>query len=136
MTVGTPPGTGPQLVDGSWLTGLAGGQNQTYAAGLAAPNANNQATATVIPSGASLVEVDSAVSTGSVVLPAAIAGTELTIINNAGQTINVFANAAVNQLTGALDTINALSNATAFPLTTAIGVLWIACAKNGKWFTK
>jgi hypothetical protein len=136
MTIGTPPGTGPQLVDGLWLAGIAGGLNQTYQAGLTAPNAASQATATVVPSGISLVEVDTSVANGSLVLPAAIAGTEISIINNTANTLNIYANAAINQATGALDTINALANASPFTGATLNSITWIACAKNGKWYTK
>lgn len=138
--VGTPPGTGFQLVDGVWLTGLAGGANQIYAAGIAAPNANSQATATPVPAVTSLIEVDSSVATGSLVLPAAVAGSQITIINNTANALNTFANVRVNQLTGALDTINSLSNGTAFTGITGNGgaspVVIFTCAKNGLWLTK
>lgn len=136
MTVGTPPGTGPGLVDGAWLAGLAGGGNLTAQSGLAAPNANSQATATVIPPGIYLVEVDSSVATGSVVLPPAVAGTELALINNGTGVLNVFADPTINQLTGALDTINNVANGTAVATVTAPSTTWYSCAKNGKWFSK
>jgi hypothetical protein len=123
------------LVDGIWLAGLAGGQNQTYIAGVTANNAASQTTATAIASGLSLVEVDTAVATGSVNLPAAVAGTEVTIINNTAVSINVYASPIINQTTGALDTINALPNAN--PLQPAANsVTWLACAKNGHWLSK
>lgn len=136
MTVGTPPGTGPQLVDGLWLQGLAGGLNQTYVSGLVANNAASQATATSIPSGISLAEVDTSVANGSLVLPDAIAGTEVSVINNTANTLNIYANAAINQTTGVLDTINALANASPFTGATGNTITWFACAKNGKWYTK
>ena len=135
MVTGTPPGAGFQLVDGAWLSGLAGGQNQSYQAGVTANNAASQATATQIPSLISIVEVDTSVSTGSLVLPAAVAGSEITLINNTGNTINVYASLVTNALTGSLDTINALSNATALQ-PTANTVTIFYCAKNGHWLTK
>ena len=139
MTVGTPPGTGPQLVDGAWLLGISGGENQTFGI-VAAPNAASQSTGTPIPSGVSLIEIDSGVNTGSVVLPAAVAGTEISIINNlgSGNAVNVYANPATNQLTGTLDKIGNASNATATPISgaTAGTIMWFACAKNGAWYSK
>lgn len=138
--VGTPPGTGFQLVDGVWLTGLAGGANQIYAAGLSAPNAASQSTATPIPATTSLIEVDSSVSTGSLVLPAAVAGSQITVINNTANGLDVYANTRLNQLTGALDTINTSTNTTAFTGITGNGgatpVIIFSCAKNGLWLTK
>jgi len=137
MTVGNPPLAGMEegLVDATWLRGLAGGQNEFFQNGLAAPNAASQATGTPIPTGMALVEVDSSVSTGSVVLPFAAAGTEIQLINNTANTVNVYASPVINPSTGALDTINALANATAFPAT-ANNLFAFACAKNGKWAAK
>lgn len=134
MTVGTPPGTGPQLVDGAWLQGLAGGTNQTYVSGLVA-NATTQATATSIPANTNIVEFDTVASSGAAVLPAAVAGTDIAIINNGANPLQIFANLAVNQLTAAQDTINALSNGTALAVTNATIIIFI-CAKNGHWLTK
>jgi hypothetical protein len=135
MTVGTPPGTGPQLVDGTWLQGLAGGANQSYIAGINL-TVNNQNTGYFLPGLLQLAEVDTAVASGSLTLPAAQAGTEITIFNNGtGQTINIFANPHINQLTGALDTIQATSNATATTLANN-AVLILYCCKNGLWLFK
>ena len=136
MTVGTPPGTGFQLVDGNWLNGLAGGTNNNYVSGLAAPNAASQATATPIPSNVEFVEIDSAVPNGSLVLPLAIAGTQIACINTVAQTVNYYANAGINPLTGAQDTINGASNATPFNTSTSAAVIIFYCAKNGSWRTK
>jgi hypothetical protein len=138
--VGTAPGTGFQLVDGAWLTGLAGGANQLYAAGLNAPNANSQSTATPIPATTALIEVDSSVANGSLVLPAAVAGSQITVINNTSNALSIYANTRVNQFTGSLDTINQTgSNTTAFAVTASGGALPVAIftsAKNGLWLTK
>jgi hypothetical protein len=138
MTVGLPPLANMEqgLVDATWLNGLAAGQNQTFQSGLAAPNAANQGTATPVPSGISMVEVDSSVNTGSLVLPFAVAGTEISIIQNGTGVLNIYANAGTNPLTAAQDQINNASNATAFATVTSPSVTWFACAKNGKWYAK
>ena len=134
MTVGTPPGTGPALVDGIWLQGLAGGTNQVAASGLTANN-TTQATATSVPANTSIVEFDTVASSGAAVLPAAVSGTIIDVINNGANPLIVFANLAVNQLTAAQDTINALSNGTGFSVTNATITIFY-CAKNGHWLTK
>lgn len=136
MSYGTPPGNGPQLVDGLWLQGLAGGANQSYVAGINLTAGATQTGGYFLPSLLQLVEVDTAVANGSLTLPAAIAGTEITIFNNAtGQTINIYANPNTNSLTGALDKIGTNSNAT--PTTMANNtVLILYCVKNGLWLTK
>jgi hypothetical protein len=139
MTVGTPPGTGIGMVDGAWLNALAGGLNQTYQAGVAATTAASQANGFHYPSGINILEVDSSVATGSIVLPAAVAGTELTIVNTTANALNVYANPSINQLTGSTDQINGASNATAFTVTASGGanpVPIFYCAKNGAWWTK
>jgi hypothetical protein len=137
MTVGTPPLSGMEqgLVDATWLFGLAGGTNQAFVAGLAAPNAASQATATPIPANTSLVQIDSSVATGSVTLPLALAGTDLAINNNTGNAVNMYASLVINQLTGALDTINAGANSAPVTLT-ANTITLVMCTKNGKWYTK
>src|SRR5258707_10331172 len=71
--VGTPPGTGPQLVDGAWLNGLAGGSNYTFQSGIAAAG-TTQATATQLPAGIYFVEVDTVPSGAGVNFPAFFPG--------------------------------------------------------------
>ncbi len=135
MTVGTQPGNGPQLIDGTWVNGLAGGQNQTYQSGLTANNAASQSTATSIPAGIAIVEVDTSVANGSLVLPFANAGTEFALNNNTANSLDVYAQPGTNAATSSLDTINSLSNTTAFSAG-ANAITVFMCAKNGKWFTK
>jgi hypothetical protein len=132
MTVGTPPGTGFQLVDGIWLTGLAGGQNETYQSGLAAAG-STQATATQIPSGIGIVEIDS--GTGGVALPSAFPGMEITLYNNSGSGLTLYPNVQNNPITGAQDTIN---NGTTIASGVFINgyVAFLMCAKAGKWAFK
>lgn len=136
MPYGVPPGTGPQLVDGAWLTGLAGGVNQSFIAGVNLAT-NSQTTGYFLPGLLQLVEVDTAIASGSLTLPAALAGTEIAIFNNAtGQTINVFANPNPNaQNAGALDKINTLSNATAITIANNTNLIFFSM-KSGLWLTK
>ena len=134
MTVGTPPGTGPQLVDGLWLQGLAGGQNNTYQAGIVAAG-TTQATAAPLPSGIELVEIDTVPASSGVRLPSAIAGTELSVFNSTGTTLLFYPSILNNPVTGVQDTIN---GATSFSVTGVGGgtTSWFACAKNGVWSAK
>jgi hypothetical protein len=127
--VGTPPGTGPGLVDGAWLNGLASGMNYTYQYGITAAG-TTQATATALPTGIFLIEIDTAAASTGVNLPPCIPGTQLQIYNNGAQTLTIYPAVANNPLTSAQDTIN---NSTTLSLTshTAISP---ACAKAGVWF--
>src|SRR6185437_2413406 len=74
--VGQPPipSRGPGLVDGTWLNGLAGGQNQLYINGLTALG-TNQATGYAIASGISLVGFASVPSGTGADMPTALPGT-------------------------------------------------------------
>src|SRR5258707_15266465 len=78
---GTPPGTGPQLVDGAWLNGLAGGNNWSFQSGIAAAG-TTQATATQLAGGTYFVEGDTAASGTGVNLPAWLPGGEVLGDNN------------------------------------------------------
>lgn len=135
MTVGTPPGTGPGLVDGAWLQGLANGTNESYISGVVAAG-TTQANGTPIPAGIALVEIDTVPASSGVVLPLAVAGTEITCINTVATTLAYYANAAVNPLTGSTDSINGTSNSTAFNTSTSAAAIIFYCAKNGSWRTK
>ena len=133
MAVGTPPGTGPSLVDGAWLNGLAGGQNETYQSGITAAG-STQAGAFQLTPGIAIYEIDTATSAQGVALPEAVAGTELSIYNNTAQTnLVVYPAIANNALTGAQDTIN---NTTSLAFTAARQILFLACPKNGVWAGK
>lgn len=126
---GTPPGTGPQLVDGQWLNGLAGGTNLAYQSGIIAAGTTH-ATSTQLPANIALIEVDTATaSTTGVSLPPCIAGTQLTLVNNSGQTLTVFPSIANNPLTAAQDTVNGATSITLANNTSTSP----ACAKNGVW---
>lgn len=133
MTVGIPPGTGPQLIDGIWAQGVAAGLNSTYISGITAAG-STQSGAFQLSPGFALVEIDTASSAQGVALPEAVAGMEITIFNNTAQTnLVVYPAIANNQLTGAQDTIN---NASSFTMGSARTPYLFSCAKNGVWSAK
>lgn len=132
MATGTPPGTGPQLVDGTWLNGIAGGTNSSYQSGLTATGSSSQATALQLTSGYTIVEVDTVGANTGVALPAAFAGTEISVYNNGASTLTIYPQIANNPITAAQDTIN---NSTSTTATTHTG-LYFFCAKNGVWCAK
>lgn len=89
---------------------------------IAAPNAASQGTASALPS--SINRISSSVVTGSVVMPASIAGSFLTVINDTANTVNVYP--AVG------DKINALATNAAFSLN-AGKAADCYCAVAGTW---
>lgn len=125
---GTPPGTGPALVDGVWLNALAGGTNYSFQSGIAAAG-TTQATGTAIAPGIFLVEVDTTAASTGVNLPSCIAGTQMQIYNNGAQTLTIYPAVANNPITAAQDTIN---NATSITLASHVATSPF-CAKNGVW---
>lgn len=131
MTVGIPPGTGPQEVDGVWLNGLAAGLNGTYQSGVSAAG-TTQSGATQLVSGNSLIELDTVGGSSGVALPAALAGTEVSIYNNTSTTVTVYPQIANNAVTGTQDTIN---NTTSTTISGHAGAFFF-CAKNGIWAAK
>jgi hypothetical protein len=96
---------------------------------VAAPNANSQATCTVITT--PLVNVTSSVGTGSLCLPTATAGSFVFLSNTTGNTVNVFGS---NQpfVPGVQDTINATAGSTANAVVTVAHVVFFSPA-NGVW---
>jgi hypothetical protein len=133
--VGTAPipSNGPGLVDGTWLNGLAGGQNFNYQYAFTAVG-TNQATSLQLPAGVFLLEVDTAGSGGAtgVALPPCLQGTAVLLDDNTAYTIDVYPAIAVNPITAAQDTIN---NSTSTTITTYASKLF-SCAKNGVWAAK
>ena len=135
-TVGQPPlpATGPGLVDGTWLNGLAGGANVLAAFGITSSGITS-ATAAQLSQGFRLYQVDTApTSNGAVNLPLCAAGLDITVINNSSNTLLVFPSLLVNSLTNTQDTLDGVNSAGG-----AINVLTISsaefyCSKNGKWF--
>jgi hypothetical protein len=129
------PSNGPGLVDGAWLNGIAGGQNESYQYGISAAGSSSHANSTQLPAGIALIEIDTVTANSGVSLPPAIAGTEISIFNSTSTTLTVYPSIANNQVTGAQDTINGGSS---FSATGASGgaVSFFMCAKNGVWGAK
>lgn len=133
--VGNPPQPNGQeaAINQTWLLGLAGGQNFSYKSGLTATASGTQSTCLNLTYGNFLKQVATVANDhDSVCLPFAIAGESLMIANAGGHTLDIFALAANNPLTGAGDTINASSNSTAYSPTTNTNAICFA-PKNGIW---
>lgn len=130
---GVPPSTGFGLVDGTWLAGLAGGQNQTFQSGFTATG-TTQATALQLPAGIAKLQVDTTAASTGVALPPCFAGTEVWLYNNGASTLTIYPSIANNSVTAAQDTIN---SGTSFSGGLATHVLALfGCAKNGVWGAK
>ena len=132
---GTPPipSNGPGLVDGTWLNGLAGGQNETYQYGIAATG-STQSGAAQLPAGIALMEVDTATNSTAtgIALPFCYQGMEFSVYDNTSVNLTAYPNVTNNPITSAQDTIN---NGTTFPMT-AHTPYFFSCAKNGVWSAK
>jgi nicotinamide mononucleotide (NMN) deamidase PncC len=131
------PGNSNSLIDGTWLLGLAGQQNELYQSGITAAG-TTQATATSLPAGIGLIEIDTVPASSGVRLPSCIAGTEIQSFNTTSTTLLYYPNLANNPITGAQDTIN---GGTSFSVTGVSGpptgtVTAFMCAKNGVWGAK
>ena len=134
MTIGIRPDRGFALPDGEWLRQVSNGNNFTYQSGVVAKASGTQANGTVLSAVVCMWEVDTVATTGdSVVLPFAIAGQSKSLFNNGAQTLNIYASASNNPVTGTTDVINKLTNVTAYTLTTG-QTADFSCAKNGTWF--
>lgn len=130
---GQPPVNGFQTPDGTWLLGLASGQNFSYQFGITAHAGGTQAACLVLPAGVAFLSVDTVASSGdSVCLPFAVAGTNIQIANNSATTLNIFGQAGNNPLTAAADTINNTAGSTNYSPTTQQNTECYA-AKNGAW---
>lgn len=131
--VGIVPEPGSRLVDGDYVKGIAQGQNRFVASGITAFAGGGQANATQLAPNVNFHQVDTVASgNDSVKLPFAVPGAELTVYNASGNTLFIFANDAVNKLTGIVDTINAVANATQYSLVTVLTARF-SCAKAGQW---
>lgn len=125
---GQVPVNGFAPVDGTWLLGLSGGQNYAYQYGITAAG-TTQATATQLPAGIFLVEIDTAAASTGVNMPSCIPGTQMQIYNNGAQTVTIYPAVANNPITAAQDTIN---NATSITLASHVATSPF-CAKAGVW---
>lgn len=131
--VGTPPIIGPALQDGTWLNGLASGQNFSYQYGITAHAGGTQAAATALTPGSYLYQVGTVASNNdSVYVPQCVQGTAFLLANAGASTLYVYGNPTTNALTGAADTINATAGSTAYQMTTNTNAVFF-CAKNGAW---
>lgn len=127
MAVGIAPtkGSGPGLQDGNWLNGLASGQNLSYQNGITAHSGGTKAAAFQLPAGVALFQIDTVAAGGdSVLLPAAVAGTEINVFNNGANTLDIYGRGT--------DTINKVATATAYLLDAGTSANFF-CAKNGAW---
>lgn len=133
--VGVAPtaGSGPALQDGTWLNGLAGGLNYSYQYAISAAG-TTQATATQLPSGVYLMQVDTAGASSGVALPPCYQGTQLFLYNNGASTLTVYPSIANNAITAAQDTINNGTSLSGGMATHTAEVFF--CAKNGVWAAK
>jgi hypothetical protein len=131
--VGTAPtpGQGPSMPDGTWLLGVANGQNASYQSGITAAG-TTQATATQLPAAITLIEVDTVAASTGVNLVTAQAGIEISIYNNGANTLTVYPAVANNPVTAAQDTIN---NSTSTTITSHSS-LYCFVAKVGIWACK
>jgi hypothetical protein len=128
--VGTPPisGIGFALQDGQWLRGLAGGQNYAFINSLIAAG-SAQSSATQLPPGYALYEIDTVASGTGVALPPCAQGTSISLYNNGANSLQVYPSIANNPATQSQDTINGTTSE-------AVGVNipeLFSCAKNGIW---
>jgi hypothetical protein len=130
---GQVPLNGFAAIDGTWLLGLAGGVNYSYQNAIAAAG-TTQATATQLPAGIRLLEVDTAAASTGVALPPCFQGTAVSLYNNGASTLTVYPAIANNLVTAAQDTIN---NGTSLSggMATHTAELFF-CAKNGVWAAK
>ena len=130
---GVAPQNGFGTVDGTYINGLAAGENATYVYGLTATG-SNQAGALQLAPGNTLIELDTVASSTGVALPAAIQGTEISLYNNGANTLTVYPSIANNGATGAQDTIN---NGTSFSGGVASHAsVYCFSAKTGVWACK
>lgn len=127
---GNVPPNGFAAIDGTFINGLASGTNYTYQYGIVAAG-TNQATATQLPAGIYMLEVDTAASSTGVNLPPCIPGTQTILYNNGANPLAVYPAVANNPITAAQDTIN---NGTSLSGNLASHTpIAFACAKAGNW---
>lgn len=126
--VGDRPIRGFALPDGTWLRGLADGQNFTYKSGITAHSGGTKAAALQLGAvgGTQLMyQLDTvAVNGDSALLPKAVAGTVCAVRNAGGATLSLYGQGT--------DTINGAATANNYDLATNVAALFF-CAKDGAW---
>lgn len=129
--IGIVPHSGFQAVDGDWLNGFAGGHNYIFQNGLTAVG-TNQATSLQMADRISVLEIDTSSSGTGAAMPAAIAGVNITIVNNTANNLVIYPSIANNPTTAAQDTFNNAATSYTLNAHTAQG---FTCGKNGLWFS-
>ena len=130
---GQPPVNGFQTPDGTWLLGLAGGQNYTYQYGITAHAGGTQAACQSLNAGIYLFEIDTvATNNDSVCLPFAVQGLNFSIRNAGAATLAIYAQSGTNLATSSTDTINGATNSTSYTVATNNNVECFV-AKSGNW---
>lgn len=133
--IGVPPTaqSGPALQDGTWLLGVASGQNAAFVNGITAHAGGTQAAGFQLQPNAALIEIDTVATTNdSVLLPFCIAGGWMDIANAGAQTVAIYANPNTNRATATTDTINGAANTSSYTLATNVSARFF-CAKSGSW---
>jgi hypothetical protein len=134
---GQVPINGFAAIDGTWLLGLAGGQNFSYQYGITAHAGGGQTSCVSLTPGIYLYEVDTVATGGdSVCLPFAQQGANLSIRNGAASNaLGIYGQANNNLLTAAADTINGTAGSTEYPSGGLSAGASVECfaAKNGVW---
>jgi len=134
---GFAPVPGYQTPDGTWLLGLAGGQNWTYQNSITAHAGGGQTSCLSLTPGIYLYEVDTVASANdSVCLPFAQQGANFSIRNGASSNaLAIYGQANNNLLTAAADTINGTAGSTEYPSGGLSAGSSVECfaAKNGVW---
>lgn len=127
------PATGPGLVDGTWLNGLAGGTNYAAQYGITAHAGGTQAAAFQLPQGYAILQVGTVATTDdSVALPQCVQGSFIFLANAGASTLDVYGSPVTNGLTAGHDTINGTAGTSAYTLLTETNAIFF-CAKNGAW---
>lgn len=125
---GTQPHSGFQMIDGDFVNGIAGGQNNTFQSGFTATG-TTQATALQLPAATMLMEIDTTAASTGVNAPPALPGAEFNLYNNGASTLTVYPTVPNNPVTSAQDTIN---SATSVTIATHVAMTFF-CAKAGVW---
>jgi hypothetical protein len=131
---GQPPVNGFQTPDGTWLLGLANGQNFSYQSGITAHAGGGQSACLSLTPGIYLYSVDTVASgNDSVCIPFAQAGMNFQVRNGAASnSMNIFAQSGTNLATATTDQINGSSNSSSYAVAAGSSAECFA-AKNGQW---
>lgn len=124
MSQGTAPHAGFQMPDGSWLLGVAGGQNQLVKPNLTAATTQTQAKGTALAYGLNALK-SVANANDAVTMPQAKAGTMVILANNGGNITQLFPHSG--------DAINDAAKDAAVTVADNTLSLYV-CLVDGQWF--